>query len=234
MDKFIQRILACANIDDQDSIIQTFPIISAYYHNVEKRLLLYRFTNNGLPNYAVIGVFKDGFLIDRDRFFEWLKKLNQLILARPNAEKLTMLENFRESEYFLHLLYTQEGFDLINGKQYFTVGGLVSRTVLIPCHVCEDYSIEFSSKIEENEYNQFMNGPVFRDYEDYEKNYFLNYSEYHTMAYCSVLEYVEFNRKRLLNKEEKITQFMTDNKFLVQILDSYLAQDLFDDHLKRK
>lgn len=36
MDKFIQRILACANIDDQDSIIQTFPIISAYYHNVEK------------------------------------------------------------------------------------------------------------------------------------------------------------------------------------------------------
>lgn len=50
------------------------------------------------------------------------------------------------------------------------------------------------------------------------------------MAYCSVLEYVEFNRKRLLNKEEKITQSMTDNKFLVQILDSYLAQDLFDDH----
>ena len=39
-----------------------------------------------------------------------VKKLNQLILARPNAEKLTMLENFRESEYFLHLLYTQEGF----------------------------------------------------------------------------------------------------------------------------
>ena len=65
--------------------------------------------------------------------------------------------------------------------------------------------LNFQSKIEENEYNQFMNGPVFRDYEDYEKKLFFNLilEDIILWLYCSVLEYVEFNRKRLLNKEEK-------------------------------
>lgn len=225
MDKFIQRVLACANIEENNNLVESFPIISFSYQNEEKRFLLFRFSNNGIPNYAVIGLVKENIAFDRESFLNWLQNLYQLIVSRPNSDRINLLKIFRESNYSKNILYTQEGFDLINGKQYFTVGGLISRTVLVSCHVCEDQSIEFYNEVKGNTYNQFLNGDLFQDYENYEQNYFLNYTEYHTMAYCNVLEYVQYNRNRLL-KMANIKNHSVDVHYLIQLLDSYLANGL--------
>ena len=227
MDQFIQKILACANIEENHDLIDSFPIISVAYQNRKARILLFRFSNHGIPNYAVIGLMKDDFVFEKDSFLEWLKNINELISFKPNKEKLELLEKFKRSNYSRSMLFTQEGFDLLNGKQYFTVGGLISRTALVSCHVCEDKSIIFYNELNANTYNQFLEGDLFREYEDYEQNYFLNYSEYHTMSYCNVLEYVEYNRTRLLKKVQIEDTKQIDLHYLMQILDSYLANGLF-------
>ena len=229
MDQFIQKVLACSNILDNQNLIESFPILSVSYQNEKIRILVFRFSNHGIPNYAVLGMMKNDFLFERDTFLEWLQNIHDLILGYPNQDKKELLEKFQTSYYSKNFLFTQEGFDLLNGKQYFTVGGLISRTAFVPCHVCEDKSIEFSNELEANPYNQFLSGDLFLEYEDYEQNYFLNYSEYHTMAYCNVLDYVSYNRSRLLKKAQ-----MNDNEnigchYLMQILDSYLANGLSEE-----
>lgn len=228
MEKFIQRVLSCSNIRENSNLVETFPIISVKYLNDERRLLLFRFTNNGLPNYAVLGLLKKDFVFDKRAFLQYLASLYALIMYRPNGEVnkhyLDLLDSFKHSMYFDQILYSQEGFDLINGKQYFTIGGIINRTILISCHVNEDRTILFDNDMKFDEYNKFLDGDFFRDYADYEKNYFLNYAEYHTMSYFNVLDYVRFNSHRLV-KKGKLDK-LNDTNYLIQLLDFHIANDL--------
>lgn len=238
MDKFIQKILACSNIQVNSNLVQAFPIISLNYQNKNRLFLLFQFVNNGIPNYIVLGMFEENIPLDRESLLLWLRNLCDLIMCRSGyQEKEDKLETFKNSSYFNQILFSQEGFDIINGKQYFTSGGLISRTIIVPCHVCDDRTIEFKNEIVTEEYNQFLDGDFFRKYEDYEQNYFLNFQEYHTMSYLNVLEYVKLNYKRLAKKENLNVDDQRDNlEYFVQLLDSYIAQGLssnLDDGVKR-
>ena len=226
MENFIQKMLSCANIQESDNIIQSFPVLSVHYQNEERRILLFRFVNNHIPNYIVLGLFKKDFVLEKSTFLSWLHLLYRLIMCRPNQknEHQTMMEQFKMSFYFDNLLYSQEGFDLINGKQYFTNGGLISRTIFIACHVYEDRTIEFANDVQVSFAHQFLEGAFFRNYDDFDQNYFLNYQEYHTMFYQKVLEYVEFNRERLAKKGNCDSR---DIHYLVQVLDSCVVQEMF-------
>ena len=228
MERFIQRFLACANIKENANLVEAFPILSVKYWGEERRLLLFRFTNNGLPNYAVVGLLKKDLVFDRRAFLQYLEALYTLIMYRPNGEAnqdyFHRLDHFKHSMYFDQILYSQEGFDLINGKQHFTRGGLLNRTVLVSCHVNEDRTILFDNDMKFDEYNKFLDGDFFKSYDDYEANYFLNYAEYHTMSYFNVLDYVRFNSSRLLKKGE--LERKDDPHYLMQLLDLHMSTDL--------
>lgn len=232
MDKFIQKVLSCTDIKESDNLINSFPIIRINYQNCKKNLLVFRFYRNSIPNYLVIGEFKENTFFDKDTFISWLESLNTLIFSNPKEMKVNeyfeILNKFKNSRYFNQLLYSQEGFDLINGKEYFTNAGLIGRTVEVECQILPDRSIEFYQNIKFNETNQFLEGDFFRQYEDYEKYYFLNFYEYHTMSYLNVISYIKINAQRLMElfmSSSNINEDWVNNNidFLLQSLDSYLA-----------
>ena len=79
MEEFIQKYLNCRNLENYEDLIDGFPIIYVKLNNQMKRLLIYRFVNNKMPNYIVIGKYDENFIFDKDQFSEWLKSLNFLI-----------------------------------------------------------------------------------------------------------------------------------------------------------
>lgn len=226
MDKFIQKFLACSNMQFSDNIISLFPIIMEDYNGEMRSFLLLRFSNNGLPNYLVIGMLKEDLVIDKDSFIKWLELLKEILTfnkTNANFSYQEMVNLLKNSRYFNGILYSQEGFDLINGKQHYTLGGLISRTILIPCQVLSDASIEFGNGIIFNRDNQFLNGTPFKEYQDYEENYFLNISEYRLMSYYDILTYVKDNANRLVKKANLSSTMINDLGYLAQMLDFYIA-----------
>ena len=242
MEKFIQRVLDCTNIKKTDNLILAFPIISLNISSSQKKLLIFRFNRLSIPNYLVIGVFKDNVSIDRVSFVNWLKDLYALILSNPKEmsfhEYHSLLEQVKNSICFKELLYTQEGYDLMNGKEHFTSTGLIGRTVEVECNVLPDHSIEFGQNVKFNENNQFLDGDFFREYEDYQQNYFLNFHEYHSMSYLNVISFIKINAYRLGNLIENVPNMVSDEwieqnlVYLIQVLDSYMTN--FDVNSERK
>lgn len=231
MEKFIQRVLSCVDIRKTENLIAAFPIIRVQDQYQNRDLLIFRFQKNAIPNYLVIGAFKEDTLIERKTFLEWLKNLNDLIFLNPMESKNeyhNIFNKVKNSIYFNQLLYTQEGFDLLNGKEHFTSTGLISRTVEVECLILPDRTIEFYQMIHFHENNQFLDGDFFQEYEEYERKYFLNYDEYHTMSYLNVLTYLKLNAQRILGIVS-VSSYVDEDwidaniGYLVQILDSYLT-----------
>lgn len=227
MDKFIQKILTCSDIKMDKSIISSFPIITADYNGEKRSFLLFRFSNNGLPNYLVIGVLKKDLLIEKDSLIKWLGVLKELIEFGKTPDNLNFyhekIAQLKNSRYFEGILYSQEGYDLINGKQHYIAGGLICRTILIPCKVLMDGSIVFKNEVVFNGENQFLSGEPFKEYQDYEDNYFLNIYEYRLMSYYSILKYVEDNAERLMKKANLNSIEAKNLDYLAQVLDFYIA-----------
>lgn len=233
MEQFIQRILSCTGIKKSDNLIATFPVIRVQEQGKVYNLLIFRFQRSSIPNYLVIGAFKDGVSIDLKTFAPWLKDLNALIFSNPREDRRGFQESLKRvtnSWYFSQLLYTQEGYDLINGKEYFVNAGLLARTVEVDCQVLEDGTIEFQPSMRFNLENQFLKGSFFREYKDYEAQYFLSNREYSTMSYLDVLAYMKLNANRLLELAMH-SGFVSDEwvhaniGYLLQILDAYLTNN---------
>lgn len=232
MGNFIQRFLACSDIVINSNLISAFPIIPVDVHGKRQYLLLFQFTNHGIPNYVVIGILKDERLFEREMFLKWLQLLVDLIMFHPDEGSLAdyheKLELFKNSRYFKEFSYTQEAYDLIHCKAHFNIGGIIYRTVGISCQVSEDCTILFGNEIIEFPEYQFLKGNFFRDYEDYENSYFLNYQEYSSMSYLNVLRYVQFNKERLMRKSSLSLEELKnkDSNYYMQLLDFYLAHQI--------
>ena len=243
MEKFIQRVLDCTDIKKNDDLISAFPIIRVNIDGNQKNLLVFRFNRLSIPNYLVIGMFKDNVFADRASFVNWLKDLYTLILSNPKElsfhEYHALLDKVKHSICFKSLLYTQEGFDLINGKEHFTNTGLISRTVEMDIQVMADKSIEFSRSVKFNLNNQFLDGDFFREYEDYQQKYFLNFYEYHSMSYLNVISFIKINAYRLGNLLGNVPSIIGDEwleqnlGYLIQMLDSYMTNVDMDSKRKR-
>lgn len=218
MEEFIQKFLSCRNLENyKDLLIENFPIIYVNLNNQIKKLLIYRFKNNNITNYIVIGIFDENFVFDKDQFSGWLKSLNFLIHYNlkegVTGEYLRQLEFFKNNFYFSRLKFTQEGFDIINNKQLFIPTGNVQRTVIVPFKL-ENGNLIFDSSCYFDPTYKVLNGDFFHNYSGYEERYFLNKKELETMGYYDVLDFAKVNLSRLISVTgiEDLKHISTDLK----------------------
>lgn len=235
MEEFIQKYLSCRNLENYEDLIDGFPIIYVKLNNQMKRLLIYRFVNNKMPNYIVIGKYDENFIFDKDQFSEWLKSLNFLIHYNLKEgfteEYLRQLEIFKNSFYFSRLKFTQEGFDIINNKQLFIPTGNIQRTVIVNIKL-ENGDLIFDNSCYFDPTNKVLSGDFFHNYSEYEKKYFLNKKELETMGYYDVLDFAKANLNRLISSTgienlkniSKDLNIKQNQMFLLQSLDFAIAQ----------
>lgn len=235
MEEFIQKYLGCKNLQNYSNLINSFPIIYVNLHNQMKRLLIYRFINNKIPNYIVIGKYDENFIFDKEHFSEWLNSLNFLIhydlKSGITNDYLIELEKFKNSFYFYKLKFTQEGFDIINNKQLFIPTGNIQRTVKVHIKL-QDNDLIFDNNCYFDSTDKVLSGDFFHDYSEYEKKYFLNKKELETMRYYDVLDFAKINLNRLINStnieylkklsNDPLTK--QDQIFLLQALDFAISQ----------
>lgn len=240
MEDFIQKYLSCRNIENYGDLINCFPIIYVKLNNQMKRLLIYHFTNNRIPNYIVIGKYDENFVFDKEDFIGWLENLNFLIHFNLKSgitkEYIYRLQNFKNSIYFSKLKFTQEGFDIVNNKHLFIPTGNIQRTVIVNIKV-ENDGLVFSNRCYFDSTNKFLLGDFFQNYSEYEKKYFLNQKEMTVMGYYDVLDFAKLNMWRIADATnngnlKKMIQNNADlvtNKqnqiFLLQVLDFAISQE---------
>lgn len=240
MEEFIQKYLSCRNLENYGDLINSFLIIYVKLNNQMKKLLIYRFVNNRIPNYVVIGKYDEDFKFDKERFFEWLDNLNYLIHYNLKSgitkEYILRLQNFKNSIYFSSLKFTQEGFDIVNNKQLFIPTGNIQRTVIVNIKI-ENNDLMFDNGCYFDPTNKVLMGDFFQDYSEYENKYFLNQKEMSTMGYYDVLDYAKLNMWRIahVTNNETLREMISENvdlnsnkqnqTFLLQALDYAISKE---------
>ena len=151
-------------------------------------------------------------------------------------EYIHRLQNFKNSFYFSHLKFTQEGFDLVNNKHLFIPTGNIQRTVIVNVKI-ENNDLFFNNGCYFDPTNKVLSGDFFQDYSEYEKKYFLNQKEMAVMGYYDVLDFAKLNMWRIahVTNNENLKEMIRNdadletNKqnqiFLLQALDFAISQE---------
>lgn len=193
---------------DIPSIFYKFPIIRVQKQNGEnENLLLYLFQINNKPDYLVLGKFPQDLLstLNSNLFQEWLTHLDTMLrfdllgsTAQLEAEYLKEMATVEQSYFAQHIEWTQEGFDLISGKQNFSPKGTLQRTVVLDTEI-KDQSLLFGASY----YSLFPEeslclGKLFASFQDYTDNYFLNQNDLQDMSFEQASAFALFHRYRIV------------------------------------
>lgn len=185
-----------------------------------EHLLVYRFEhNNGFLDYAVIGTIEKMTahrITNGTIYYDWLKAVYTLINTNPREMSGVEEHNYKQAKNIFqnnsyigikefddedrrgsYFRFTQEGFDLINGKQYYLEDGIIQRTVNIQGNEIYDDQLAIGKKYDatNNLFSRVAEVP-FKKWHFYDKHYFLNQSELYRMSSEEAAEYgfAHFNR----------------------------------------
>lgn len=239
MENFIQKFLTCRNMTDDSNFVSSFPIIIVKINDQIRKLLVYKFTGEHFSNYAVLGILDEDLTIERESFVRWLESLSYLIHLNPrngiDESYNLILSNFKNNYYARHILYTQEGYDLITNKPSFSPTGSVQRTVMLDIKYDQGI-ILFGNECFFDETNKVLENGFFHSFEEYERNYFLNRAELKTWGDITAVDYACFNIRRLSSAcktawvRNACTNYLKNlsapeaQNFLLQLLDSVISQ----------
>lgn len=258
-------------------VSDTRPVLKEQSKNqklTSEHLLVYRFEHeNGSLDYAVIGAVEKMAarrIAEGTIYYDWLKAIYTLINTDPRTMKGAEEHEYKQANYIFqnhnyigmrdfdfedrrgsYFRFTQEGFDLINGKQYYLNDGIVQRTVAVEGNEIYDNQLAIGRKYDTNNnlFSRVAEVP-FKKWHFYAKHYFLNQSELHRMTPEEATEYVFAHFDRLMfilardgrkdnkNAYEKLSGF---NNFYLKMkqvnpdykirnikgLDDYIAKLLF-------
>lgn len=190
------------------SIFSAFPIVSFPLEDgVRDNLLFYVFQLNGNVNYVILGKMRDGYLpkLENQEFLEWLEQLSKLLAydvlnstKALEADYLSTMAKVQQSNLIHQIEWTQEGFDLLSGKQNFLPKGIIQRTVGTEI-VKQDGGFLFGNQyFSVNEKNNMKNRTLFAPFCDYVNNYFLNAKDCIKMSYDQVRAFSLFHRYRIV------------------------------------
>ena len=206
------------SIDDQ-SLFVKFPII--FIKEEKLSLLLYLFQVNGIPNYLVLGKLKDDYLpkLEDTPFWSWLNTLNQILnfdlcSSSLDSSYLNNMNIIWSSPISNKIEWTQEGFDIISGKQNFVKNGEISRTVKIPYHQ-NGKTCLFENKF--FDIRDSKESSLFSPIQIYLEQYFLSVDDKNRMTDEQRRSYYLFHRYRLVRyvrrlKDESL-QFLCQDAF---------------------
>lgn len=240
MDKIDNQKINCENLEQYESLIDSFPIVLLIINNQLRKALVYKFTNNNRENYILLGIVNSSERVEKEQFERWLQVLNYLIhydITNGLTESyVSLLRLFRNSLFTRNVLFTQEGYDIITNKEAFSPKKEVIRTVSIDLLPNND-GIAFSNSCSFNDSNKALSTGFFNDFYTYESSYFLNPVEINEWGYQNALDYAKFNSGRLTKNCK--TQWIKDacskylhnlsseksQFFLLELLDAIISQE---------
>ena len=217
------------------SLNQRFPIIGVVSENQRKEnLLLYSFVQNGQPNYIVLGRLISGYLprFDNQLLQSWLGHLSNVLSfgavgndIKAETDYLLEMGAVQNSPMASKIEWTQEGFDIISGKQHFLQDGILQRTVVMEMYQ-EDNEYFFGSHYSGiNEKNNMKGNSLFAPYREYMNNYFLNQEDLIRMSYEQAKSFALFHRYRIV---KHIKENRANEDWLISYCNEALSANLED------
>lgn len=215
---------------DAYGVIKKYPVLNMQNRD---RLLLGKFTGpEGQQEYAVFGKMTSK--ITSDNVFDfatWLTVLDGLVNLDVSGADPDTLERrhrgltvLRQSEFAKGTFFTQEGFDLIMGKQFSNMEHKVIRTVVVPMNEVDGQS-GFSEWYDQlhGDY-RFDSLNPFLPFDDYNKAYFLNREESRIYTQVEALTYAAVNVNRWL------AVLKDKSKYAARDVESTLSSLVGDEH----
>lgn len=220
-----------------------FPIIVLKGNDgVSSYSIVHRFSNNGQLDYAVIGkVFAESLIESIHDYKDFISLLSALFKTSDKKRRSELLDEVKTSNFFKQVLFTQEGFDLISGKHFYTNGDI--QKTIVTANAEQDGVLVLDSlysEVSENKVQNFQNekGVIteikpFDSFEKYESNYFVNRKDFMNMSpreaslfvsdhYNKMINYINNNYPSFSRNASDISSFETQEEkiaYMAQLLD---------------
>lgn len=241
--------ICCFNIIQNDDIYKSLPILTLKGQNDEiANLLIYKFNTQSEENYIVLGKINDKEMKNNAKnIISLLKTIISILNMEVNLDNYKQykmqLEELCSNKLFKEILFTQEGFDLLNKKQFFVQNGLIARTIGIDVIFNNGdlevgnnfFSVNEECKVRyiKSEHGKIKTIEDFDTWDKYSNLYFVNKSDLEGMTVKLAYTFSKNNYKRMLNFirlfhsswiDNHLTEDITDDKnklmsFILQLLD---------------
>jgi len=174
--------------------------------NSISRFLVYKFGNEEIKDYLVIGNVDKLYSQEKVEFLKRIiRELKEVFQITEQEKYLQELKKIQTLPGIDGILFTQEGFDLLNGKNVIFQNESFGRTINIECEFEEDiffgnvYEVDETYKISTiNSEFGIKKINYFDTWEVYELLYFFNSFDLNMIDAEGIRAYVEMNYKRML------------------------------------